>query len=84
MSLHYVYIIYSESFDRFYVGETGDVGGRIMQHNTGFYRGSSTKYDRLHLTGISVIKTGLINRKSRFVIEIGFSPPEDEELCVVR
>ena len=44
MSLHYVYIIYSESFDRFYVGETADVTGRIMQHNTGFYEGSSTKY----------------------------------------
>lgn len=44
MSLHYVYIIYSESFDRFYIGETVDVAGRIMQHNTGFYDGSSTKY----------------------------------------
>jgi len=42
MSAHFVYIIYSESFDRFYVGETVNVEERLRQHNTGFYNTSST------------------------------------------
>jgi putative endonuclease len=44
MSPHYVYIIYSKSFDRFYIGETVNVAERIKQHNTGFYEHSSTKF----------------------------------------
>jgi len=34
---HFVYIIYSESADRFYIGETSNVQERINQHNSGFY-----------------------------------------------
>jgi putative endonuclease len=40
---HNVYIIYSKSIDRFYVGETVDVAGRVGQHNSGFYKYASTK-----------------------------------------
>ena len=40
---HFVYIIYSESADRFYIGETCDVPERIQQHNTGFYDSSFSK-----------------------------------------
>jgi putative endonuclease len=43
MPMHYVYILYSESKDRFYVGETAHLEGRLEQHNTGFYKNASTK-----------------------------------------
>ena len=40
---HFVYIIFSESSDKFYVGETGNVPERIMQHNLGHYKASFSK-----------------------------------------
>ena len=40
---HFVYILYSLSADRFYVGETVNVSERIKQHNSGFYDGSYSK-----------------------------------------
>jgi len=39
--MHYVYLIYSETFDRFYVGHTHDLEDRLVQHNLGKVR--STK-----------------------------------------
>ena len=42
--MHFIYIIYSPSFDRYYVGETEDFEMRLTQHNTGFFGSSSTKY----------------------------------------
>ncbi len=41
---HFVYIIYSPMADKFYVGETTDVIGRLGQHNSGHYHHASTKY----------------------------------------
>jgi putative endonuclease len=41
--MHCVYILYSESKDRFYVGETAHLEGRLEQHNAGFYKSASTK-----------------------------------------
>ena len=41
---HFVYIIYSPSSDKFYVGETVNVPGRIEQHNSGHYHLASTKF----------------------------------------
>ncbi len=32
-----VYIIYSESLDKYYIGEAIDLEERIEQHNSGFY-----------------------------------------------
>lgn len=40
---HFVYILYSQSADRFYIGETCDVSERLSQHNSGFYKNSFTK-----------------------------------------
>ncbi|MFD1062684.1 GIY-YIG nuclease family protein [Winogradskyella litorisediminis] len=31
--MHYVYIIYSNSFDRYYVGMTKDISVRLNSHN---------------------------------------------------
>ena len=40
---HFVYIIYSQSADKFYVGESVNPYERLNQHNSGFYKGASTK-----------------------------------------
>ena len=41
--MHFVYIIYSISINRYYVGETAHLEGRIQQHNQGLYENASTK-----------------------------------------
>ena len=33
--MHFVYIIYSEKLNRFYVGSTSDLGSRVSDHNKG-------------------------------------------------
>jgi putative endonuclease len=40
--MHFIYIIYSEKLDRFYIGETIDFLNRIDEHNNGFFKKSST------------------------------------------
>ena len=40
--MHYLYILYSKSLDKYYVGETSDITLRLNQHFSGFYRGSYT------------------------------------------
>lgn len=40
--IHFVYIIYSPSTDRFYIGETMDLEGRVIQHQTHQYSGGFT------------------------------------------
>ncbi|MBS1653452.1 MAG: GIY-YIG nuclease family protein [Bacteroidetes bacterium] len=42
--MHFVYIIYSPSHNRFYTGETVNPHERVVQHNSGFYSGSSTSF----------------------------------------
>lgn len=42
--MYYVYILYSKSLDRFYTGQSGDVGDRFIRHNQG--RSKSTKGGR--------------------------------------
>ena len=37
----YVYIIYSERFDRYYVGQTEDFSTRLENHNKGFNKSTS-------------------------------------------
>lgn len=41
--MNFVYILYSKSINRFYIGETIDLQSRIIQHNSGFYESSFTK-----------------------------------------
>jgi putative endonuclease len=33
---YFVYIIYSENFDKFYIGQTNDFNQRIIRHNAGY------------------------------------------------
>ncbi len=41
--MHYVYILYSQSIDRYYIGESEFPEGRLDQHNSGLYKGAFTK-----------------------------------------
>ena len=41
--MHFVYIIYSPKLDKFYVGETSDLGRRLAWHNSGEFTGSYSK-----------------------------------------
>ena len=40
---HFVYFLYTPTRDRYYVGETCDLEGRIAQHNNGYYAAASTR-----------------------------------------
>ncbi len=42
--MHYVYLLYSKSTKKFYIGETGNLKRRFTEHNDGKSR--STKYGR--------------------------------------
>ena len=48
--MYYVYILYSPGKNRYYVGSTIDVHGRLDQHNLHYYSGASTRIaDDWHL-----------------------------------
>ncbi len=40
--MHYIYILYSPTLDKFYIGETQELELRIIQHNSRFFKGAST------------------------------------------
>ena len=41
--MHYLYILYSKSINRYYVGETADIDNRLSQHNAHYFSKSFTK-----------------------------------------
>ena len=43
MTMHYLYILYSKSVSRYYVGETSDIDNRLSQHNAHYFYKSFTK-----------------------------------------
>ncbi len=43
--MHFLYILYSEKFDLFYVGQTHDMAQRVERHNNHIYKGAFTKID---------------------------------------
>jgi len=34
-TMYFIYILYSKSYDRFYIGQTDDLDRRLIQHNAG-------------------------------------------------
>ena len=42
--MHFVYIIHSPKFDKYYIDEINDIINRLEEHNTRFYRKSSTAF----------------------------------------
>ncbi|MEM0518187.1 GIY-YIG nuclease family protein [Aequorivita flava] len=41
--MHYLYIIHSDSLDKYYVGETPNVAIRLAQHNNHYFKTNFTK-----------------------------------------
>ena len=41
--MYYLYILYSESIDKYYVGETPDIDVRLSQHNHHHFKTNFTK-----------------------------------------
>jgi putative endonuclease len=48
--MYFVYILYSESHNRFYIGQTNDLSNRIFRHNSGFEK-STAPYKPWTLVG---------------------------------
>ena len=44
--MHFVYILYNESTDKFYVGETEDMDRRMHEHADAVFKRSYTSYSR--------------------------------------
>ena len=42
--MHFVYIIYSSGFNKYYVGESVNAEERTNQHNIGYYNAASTSF----------------------------------------
>ena len=42
--MHFVYVLYSPKNDKYYIGETVSLQGRLQQHKNHHYQGSSTSY----------------------------------------
>ncbi|MGB5356457.1 MAG: GIY-YIG nuclease family protein [Eudoraea sp.] len=40
--MHYVYILFSDLLNRYYVGESENVQRRLKEHNDGFFKNSYT------------------------------------------
>ena len=38
---YYVYILYSPSFDKYYIGQTNNFENRLIQHNSGYEKSTS-------------------------------------------
>lgn len=38
---YYVYILFSKSFDKFYIGQTDDVANRLHRHNSGYEKATN-------------------------------------------
>jgi putative endonuclease len=55
----WVYIIFSEKFDRFYIGQTNDMDGRIKRHNAGYVE--STKSFRPWALKLALSKENRFN-----------------------
>jgi len=43
MPTHFVYILYSEQTDKYYIGQTEDIQNRLLEHNSHSYKDSFTK-----------------------------------------
>ena len=59
-----VYILYSEKFDRFYVGQTNNLENRIHRHNAGYVK-STKPYKPWELVG----QIDVDDRKSAVALE---------------
>ena len=64
--MHFVYIIFSPSFHRFYVGESVDPSTRLIQHNSHFFKSASTSFTN---DWTIVLTFSVPNRSSARIVE---------------
>ncbi len=64
--MHYLYILYSPLFDRYYIGESVNIQERLSQHNSHHYTHASTSFTS---DWIIAIHYSLQNRKEALIIE---------------
>lgn len=85
---YHVYILYSKSLDRYYVGSSGDINDRLSRHNAGCSK--STKagipweltYTQAFETRAMAVQRELYikSRKSRkYIIELIANQEEDQQ-----
>lgn len=77
--MHFVYILYSKTLNKYYVGETKDISTRLELYNTGFFKGAFTSqandWSLEHeikckdITQARAIETHIKKMKSRKFIE---------------
>jgi len=65
MPAHFVYILFSEQTDKYYIGQTEDIGNRLLEHNSHSYKDSFTK-----IGSDWKLKTSLICDSKRQAIKI--------------
>jgi len=65
MEKHYIYILYSQCLDSFYVGSTKDLDRRLQEHN----RGKST-YTKRGIPWILVYKEEFENKSQAYQREL--------------
>jgi putative endonuclease len=77
MNMYYCYILYSIKLDKYYIGSTGDLEGRLQRHNTSNHGFTSTgkpwevKYFESFETKFEALEreTQLKNWKNRKALE---------------
>jgi putative endonuclease len=60
----YVYILYSEPFDKFYIGQTNDFSDRLKRHNNG-----NEKFTSLYLPWIAKCVIEKTTRSEAMILE---------------
>ena len=62
--MFYVYILYSESYDSFYIGYSADVAKRLIEHNSGLTRSTKSKVPwKIVYTEKFINKTAALKRE---------------------
>ena len=75
--MYFVYILYSEHFDRYYVGQTDNLLARLLRHNKGLVRSTkaytpwSLKYSEAFENRVEAMRREreIKKRKSRKYVE---------------
>ena len=87
--MFYIYILYSESADRYYIGQTNDVVRRLEEHNTAEKNSYTAKYRPWVLKAkfpvseslgeARIVENYIKRQKSRKIIEILIQDPHEFE-----
>ncbi|HRP16426.1 MAG TPA: GIY-YIG nuclease family protein [Ginsengibacter sp.] len=59
-----VYILYSQKFDRYYIGQTGDIAERLKRHNAGYEKATSP-----YVPWILICKIEKTSRREAIILE---------------